>query len=273
MSQKEHAVYMRYKKVRFFESKKAERKLHQAAVAFTENPSEETFARYAAAKQDTIYVMAFPKGQKYMSLFPSVPCTDAKVLAAIREMKQKLAREQGITEDLVMDDALAMAKVDATKEAPAKVDGETAEAVEGSDLKMTEAFSAKKGGRRQDSDDDDEEEEDEEEEDDDEEDSGDDDEDVDDESDDDGDDDGEDSDDDDDNDDDDEDSEDDDEDDSEDDDDEDDEDSDDDDDDEDLDDEDDEEMSDEEDDDEEEEDDDSEDDAGSSRNRKKARRH
>lgn len=156
----------RYVKVRFFESKKAQRHVRQAARQLLAAPGEDTLAAWKEAKSDEIYVQSFPQEQKYISLWPTTPLTDAKVLTRRAAMRASLVAESGIiSEQLSLEEAMAMVKSEAAKEAPTTTAEEAAlEAAES--VTMNKAFAAgnKRKGSAGDDDEDDEDEDEEDEE-------------------------------------------------------------------------------------------------------------
>ncbi|PJF18062.1 hypothetical protein PSACC_02130 [Paramicrosporidium saccamoebae] len=170
VEEKQRKMRSKYAKVRFFESTKARRHLRQAAKALVAEPTEENLQKWMEAKRDVIYVQAFPETSKYISLFPSTPLTEEKVLAKRTQIRTELAERNDFATSLRLDDAVAMARAELNAEAPSKVDQETAEAVETSELKLSMALAPGSGrGRADDDEEDDEEDEEDDEEDDEEE--------------------------------------------------------------------------------------------------------
>jgi hypothetical protein len=87
--EKQKKVFSQYRMVRFFESKKAARKLTHALSMGDQS-------KIVEALKDTLYVKFFPKDSKYISLFPSTPCVDESVLAERSNIREKIFEEHGL---------------------------------------------------------------------------------------------------------------------------------------------------------------------------------
>ena len=108
-AEKEVAMKKRFAKIRFFEGRKAERHLKTASRELLNENSEEKLAQWVEAKRDLIYVQAHPYDQKYISLWPSTPLTDAKFLAQRAEMTMNLSSQHDC-DSVTMENAVAMAQ-------------------------------------------------------------------------------------------------------------------------------------------------------------------
>ena len=153
--EKGRAMRSRYAKVRFFETTKAKRHLKQAARNLAQEPSEAHLNAWMEAKRNLAYVQDFPLDRKYISLFPSSPLTEEKILTQRAQIRSELASKHGLFDKMELEDAVAMAKVELAVEGPKKVDETTIRAVDAAKLKVSKALAPGKGHNRGDDDDDD----------------------------------------------------------------------------------------------------------------------
>jgi hypothetical protein len=133
--EKEKKMSKTYRMVKFFERKKAERKLKQAK---TDEARE-------AAIMDLNYIIHFPKDRKYIALFPTVETTDEKVLEERCRIRQE-----------INDELVAKAKVSSILEAPLpEMIGESALTAVAGEVKVRKALN--QGHKDSDEDEDDDE--------------------------------------------------------------------------------------------------------------------
>jgi len=108
--QKEKKMAVRYHKVKFFESKKlVKRKKNILQLLSSKNTAPEVAEDLRKELQqvhlDLDYIKFFPKGEKYLALFPRVPSTDPKHTDKLKRLR-KLASERKIEELAQVDPQL-----------------------------------------------------------------------------------------------------------------------------------------------------------------------
>lgn len=141
--EQERKMATAYRMVRFFERKKAERRMKQALKG-------EDGAAKEQAIMDMNYVLHFPKDRKYIALFPSTETCDERVLEERRNIRDRVNQE-----------IMAKAQVASILEAPLPVVGKAEEDLETGELSVKKALQqANKDSDEDDSDDAEEEEED-----------------------------------------------------------------------------------------------------------------
>lgn len=136
----------KYHMVRFFERKKAVRKLKQAKKAFDEATEEGVKKDIKKARRallhsqvDVAYVILFPKSEKYVSLYPTGPLSteveDANVKKGMQLTEEKRNQFKKKIEELIseerlpftFDDVLAGKNVDVDN---FKIDGKNTEEID-----------------------------------------------------------------------------------------------------------------------------------------------
>lgn len=109
-----------YASIRFFELRKAQRRLKQAARALVQEGSQQAAQQWREAKIDQAYVEHFPEAVRYISLWPSHRPITAEGLARRTEIRAKLAAEQDMERELSLEEAVAQARLDLDALAPRK---------------------------------------------------------------------------------------------------------------------------------------------------------
>ena len=110
-AQVERKMAQQYRMVKFFERKKAMRRVKQAQVAMEKAKDEKEYAaalsRLREARMDLNYIVYYPKDQKYMALYPTSETSDPQTLAGKMTIRKKINEK-----------ILAEAKVENIEEAP-----------------------------------------------------------------------------------------------------------------------------------------------------------
>lgn len=105
----------KYHMVRFFERKKAVRKLKQATKAFEEVSKTEVKKDIKKAKKvlkhaqvDAAYVFLFPKSEKYIALYPNAPTgeIDENVKKGLKQTDEKRQLYRKKMEEIIDNDRL-----------------------------------------------------------------------------------------------------------------------------------------------------------------------
>ncbi len=100
LKSRERHFALKYHKVKFFETRKAERKLAKLRklIQMDPNPSEELLLELKTAEENLLYVTYFPKPEKYISLYGkrSADGTDGTAYTEETRKRQLHCREQAV---------------------------------------------------------------------------------------------------------------------------------------------------------------------------------
>lgn len=126
----------KYHMVRFFERKKAIRKLKQATKAMDEATKEGVKKEIKKARKvlghaqtDVAYVYLFPKSQKYISLYPNPPLkeelADENIKKGLHRTEQKRQEFKKKVEEMISNDKLPFTFEDVLSGKTIQVDNDT----------------------------------------------------------------------------------------------------------------------------------------------------
>ncbi len=96
----ERTLALKYHKVKFFERRRAERRLAKIRMAMVDSlnpPSDELLMKLKTAEEDLLYVTYFPKTAKYISLYGKRSGDGGSAYTEATRKRQLHCREQAVS--------------------------------------------------------------------------------------------------------------------------------------------------------------------------------